>query len=128
MLVDKAGVLQNAQEGKTKALRQWRFISIEDIKTELLLEYINEAINNQLQDKTIKQTRNKPVVVPPELEETFKNDSQLKTNFEAFTKGKQREFADYISDAKQEKTKQSRLQKIIPLINQNIGLNDKYRK
>jgi uncharacterized protein YdeI (YjbR/CyaY-like superfamily) len=53
---------------------------------------------------------------------------ELDAIFNSLTKGKQREFAEYISDAKQQKTKLNRLQKIIPLIQQNIGLNDKYRK
>ena len=128
LLNDKAGVLLNAQEQKTKALRQWRFYPSDDINPELLLEYINEAINNQLQNKTIKPSRDKAVSIPPELQEAFDNDPELKTNFDKFTKGKQREFADHISEAKLEKTKRSRLQKIIPLITENIGLHDKYRK
>ena len=48
--------------------------------------------------------------------------------FNAFTKGRQREFADYINEAKQEKTRLARLEKVIPLILDNVGLNDKYRK
>ena len=44
------------------------------------------------------------------------------------TKGKQREYAEYIADAKREETKSKRLEKIIPMILANQGLNDKYRK
>jgi uncharacterized protein YdeI (YjbR/CyaY-like superfamily) len=35
---------------------------------------------------------------------------------------------EYINEAKQEKTKANRLEKIKPMILSNIGLNDKYRK
>jgi uncharacterized protein YdeI (YjbR/CyaY-like superfamily) len=34
---------------------------------------------------------------------------------------------EYINEAKQEKTKLSRLEKIKPMILSNIGLHDKYR-
>ena len=39
----------------------------------------------------------------------------------------QREYADYIESAKREATKITRLEKIIPLIEKGIGLNDKYK-
>ena len=41
---DDDGVLINAQEGKTKALRQWRFSSIKEIKVRKIKAYIREAI------------------------------------------------------------------------------------
>ena len=44
---DKQKKLINAQEGVTKALRQWRFSSVDEIVPELIKAYIHEAINNQ---------------------------------------------------------------------------------
>ena len=128
LLKDAEKVLFNAQEEKTKALRQWHFKSIDEINKPLILKYVNEAIANQKQNKEIKPDRNKPIVIPAELEDAFLKDSALKTAFETLTKGKQREFAEHISGAKQEKTRLARLEKVIPLIKQNIGLHDKYRK
>ena len=43
-LTDAAQVLINAQEGKTKNLRQWRFTKQEEINESLILQYIHEAI------------------------------------------------------------------------------------
>jgi uncharacterized protein YdeI (YjbR/CyaY-like superfamily) len=40
---------------------------------------------------------------------------------------KQREYADYIAEAKREETKTKRIEKIKPMILKNIGLNDKYK-
>lgn len=128
LLKDKAGVLFNTQEEKTKALRQWRFFSTDEIDDTLLLEYVNEAIQNEKQNKRIVADKEKPLIIPVELEEELSSDMDLNIAFKAFTKGRQREFADYISEAKQEKTRLARLQKVIPLILDNIGLNDKYRK
>lgn len=126
-LEDKAGKLINAQSDRTKGLRQWRFNSGDKIDKTLLLQYLEEAIENQKQGKQIKPAKKKPVKLPPELNDKFKEDSNLKKSFAKFTPGKQREFAEYISEAKRKDTKQKRLAKIIPLILAKVGLNDKYK-
>jgi len=41
---------------------------------------------------------------------------------------KQREYSEYISEAKRETTKVTRLKKITPLIEAGKGLHDKYKK
>lgn len=127
LLKDKANALINAQADRTKALRQWRFVNIDEIDAELIIEYINEAIENEKQHKRVKVSRPKSVIVASELKEAFEEDTGLKMAFKNFSPGKQREFSNYVMGAKQAKTRQSRLTKIIPMIKQNVGLNDKYR-
>lgn len=126
-LKDPFKVLINAQKDTTKALRQLRFTSIDDIDREIILTYVDEAIENHKQGKKFTPDRNKPVIIPPELESLLDNNISLKESFNAMGKGKQREYAEYISMAKQDKTKLSRLEKIIPLLQKGVGLNDKYR-
>ncbi len=128
LLEDKAKVLINAQEDVTRALRQWRFASVEDRDDKLLLRYVHEAIKNQKQNKEIKPNRKKEIVIPNELQEAFENNSMLENRFNQLTPGKKREFAAYVSAAKRAETRQSRLQKVIPQIIEGIGLHDKYRK
>ncbi|MBM83767.1 MAG: hypothetical protein CMJ78_24690 [Planctomycetaceae bacterium] len=123
---DKDGVLINAQEGKTKALRQWRFESLKEIKVRAIKAYVKEAIELVEQGKEIKPDRSKPVEIPPELQEAFKQNKKARSAFDQFTKGKQREFTAYIADAKRAETKAKRLEKILPLIEAGIGLHDKY--
>lgn len=125
-LKDEKKVLINAQEGKTSAMRQWRFNSIDEIDEKLIKEYVLEAIENKDQGKVIKPKK-KPLIIPELLQKALDNDAQLKENFEAFTLSKKREYADHISEAKREATKQSRLEKIIPMILNNVGLYDKYK-
>lgn len=127
-LKDEGGVLINASEGVTKALRQWRFTSVDEINDTLLLNYLQEAIENQKQGKELKPDRNQPVTVPEELIQAFSETEELEKCFRRFTPGKQREFTSYISEAKTLETRKSRVQKVIPLILENIGLNDKYRR
>ncbi len=57
----------------------------------------------------------------------LENNTDVKNAFEKLTKGKQKEYVVYIDEAKQEKTKTARLEKIKELILQNKGLNDKYK-
>ena len=129
-LKDPEGVLINAQEGTTKGLRQWRFSSAGEISKyrSSILAYLEEAIQNQEAGKEIKPDRNKTLVIPEELESALKSDPSLKDSFEALSLSKRREYAEHVGSAKREETRQQRLQKIIPMIREGIGMSDKYRK
>lgn len=126
-LKDEQQLLVNAQE-KTKALRQMRFESIEDIDKAAVLAYVKEAIENQKLGKELKPERKgKTVVIPKELSTVLKANGELNTSFKALTPGKQREYCEYIESAKREATKQTRLDKITPMILKGVGLHDKYK-
>ena len=127
LLEDKKKLLINAQAGKPKALRQWRFTDASEIKPRIIRSYLNEAIELARRGAAIKPTRNEPVVVPPELAQAFKKHRKAKAKFEAMTVGKRREYAEYISSAKRDETKQKRIEKILPMIKSGSGLNDRYR-
>ncbi len=127
LLKENTSLLINAQEGKTKALRQIRFEESDELKTSILLPYVQEAIQNQKEGKEIKPVKNKKVVIPTQLSEAIEKDEELKESFEAMTPGCKREYAEYISEAKKEETKLRRLEKIIPMIKSKKRLNDKYK-
>lgn len=127
-LKDEANLLVNAQQNKTKALRQMRFESMVDIDKSAVLNYVKEAIENQRLGKEIKPQRNtKSVVIPKELENVFSTNQELKDAFELLTLGKQREYCTHISEAKREATKQLRIEKVTPMILKGVGLHDKYK-
>ncbi|MFP9099084.1 YdeI/OmpD-associated family protein [Flavobacterium sp. RHBU_24] len=126
-LKDAKGVLLNANEGNTKGLRQWRFTSAAEIDEERVLGYINEAIEVEKAGLAITPDK-KETIVPEYLEVKLQADLKLKTAFEGFSAYKQREFCEYIAEAKQEKTQANRFEKIKPMILDGIGLNDRYRK
>ena len=128
LLRDKKKVLINAQEGRTKALRQWRFQSLDEVDPKLIKAYIKEAIEVQKSGVEIKQDRDKPVMVPAILKEALLKDKKAGESFKQLTKGKQREYANHVASAKREETKQKRLEKILPMILVGKGLNDKYKK
>jgi len=127
-LSDPKKVLQNAQEGKTKAMRHWKFTANDAIKPAVVLAYIEEAIENQRKGLVLKAVKNtKKAVVPDLLKNVFRNNKSLKEKFEALPPGKQKDYCEYINTAKQEKTRLSRLEKIKPMILEGVGLNDMYR-
>ena len=125
-LKDEKKLLINAQKGTTKALRQMRFQSKDEIDEKTILSYIKEAI--QIEEKGLAIKPQKKEAIQSELFEKFlKENPELKVQFEALTPYKQREYLEHIKSAKQEKTKLSRLEKIKPLLVEGKGLNDKYR-
>jgi uncharacterized protein YdeI (YjbR/CyaY-like superfamily) len=127
-LKDKSKVLVSADD-KTKALRQWRFNSVDEIDEKLVKSYVLEAIENQKQGRELKPAKDKPLEIPAELKSALKNDgAAAKDAFEKLTKGKKREYAGHIASAKREATKESRLEKILPMIREGKGLHDKYKK
>lgn len=121
--------LINAQEGITKALRQWRFSSVKEIRDnrETILDYLEESIENQKSGKELKPERNKPLELPAELEHAFSENPLLKERFEALSLSNKRAFAEHVESAKREETRKQRLEKVMPMILAGIGLNDKYK-
>lgn len=127
LLNDHAQVLINAQEGKTKALRQWRVSEATPFNKQVLLDYIQQSIDNIDTGNEIKPATKKPLMIPTLLDELFGSNENLASAFEGLNLTRKREFCDYINEAKREATKASRLEKIVPLILEGKGLYDKYK-
>ncbi len=127
-LKDPNRKLINAQEGKTKGMRQWRFQNKTEIDPHVLKAYINEAIENQKKGLEIKPDRKKSATskIPTLLNDALQSHG-LSKDFESLAPYKQKEFIEYIVEAKREATKLKRLDKILPMIKSGIGLSDKYR-
>ncbi|MGW8314767.1 MAG: YdeI/OmpD-associated family protein [Bacteroidales bacterium] len=130
LMKDSDNRLINAQEGITKALRQWRFESSDEIRRhrDTIKYYIDEATENEKKGKRIQPDRNKKLEIPDELQQAFSDHADLKDKFDELTAGRQREYATYISEARRPDTRTERIKKIIPLIMKGIGLNDRYKK
>ena len=124
---DPKNVLENAQEGKTKGMRHWKFHALEELDEKGVYAYMLESLENQAKGMEVKAEKTSKVVVPEQLQAVLAQNKTLQTSFMAFTPYKQKEFCEYIAEAKQESTKIRRLEKILPLIEKGIGLNDGYR-
>lgn len=126
-LSDPHKCLVNAQDGKTKALRQMRFTSVEAIDTDTVAAYINEAIDNEKKGLRLKAEAKKTLDIPNELAQALQNSNDLKTCFEQFSNACRQEFISYLAEAKRPETRLRRLEKIIPMIMKKEKLNDKYK-
>ncbi|MFV8224740.1 YdeI/OmpD-associated family protein [Christiangramia aquimixticola] len=128
LLEKNTSMLVNAQEGKTKAMRQIKLDADHELSVNDILPYVKEAIENGKAGKEIKKVvTKKELIICPEFEKALDEDKELKESFDQLTPGKQREYADHISEAKREATKIKRMEKIIPMIKKGVGLHDKYK-
>lgn len=126
-LKDPKKVLENAQEGKTKGMRHWKFNSLDELDEKGVFAYMLESLENQEKGLEIKAEKTSKILIPEQLQAALNRNKALQSSFEAFTPYKQKEFCEYIAEAKQEATKLRRLEKILPLIEKGVGLNDGYR-
>lgn len=133
-LKDPHQVLVNAQEGKTRALRQWRFKNINEIDDKLISQYVAEAIENAKNGKKVlirnsKRTNTIPLFIIPEiLQSKIDADSKLADNWLKYTQRQKRDLAEYVSEPKRELTRVQRLEKIIPIIHEGKPLASLWAK
>lgn len=127
-LEDKEKILVAASEGKTKALRQWRFTDVKDMEEKKILAYIRESIQTIQDGKEIKPGKAAAPRAAGLLKKAMEAVPQLKEAFNNLTPGRQREYIQYIAEAKLDATKRSRIEKIRPMIMAGKGLHDKYKK
>jgi uncharacterized protein YdeI (YjbR/CyaY-like superfamily) len=120
LLNDPLKVLVNAQEGKTIAMRQWRFSNPDDIKEDEIIPYLEEVIANHKAGKTVDLPKplkkRKELPIPELMEELFRSEPGLKKKFGTYTTAQRNDFINYINEPKREITKKDRLNKITSLI------------
>ncbi|HUG04480.1 MAG TPA: YdeI/OmpD-associated family protein [Steroidobacteraceae bacterium] len=95
----------------------------------LLLAYIREAVAlNEQGAKVPRPTRRKPPVkAPPYLTAALKKNAKARKTFENFSPSQQREYAEWLTDAKQEATRERRLATAIDWLSQGKTRNWKYQ-
>lgn len=128
LLSDPHGVLINAQEGKTRALRQWRMTRASDIRPRRIGQYLAEAKALAEAGKSVAPRRRSTLMVPGELKAALAANPAAADAFKALRPGQQREYADHVGEAKRADTRLRRVDKVLPMILAGRGLNDRYRK
>jgi uncharacterized protein YdeI (YjbR/CyaY-like superfamily) len=125
LLQDVHGILIQQTEN-VQAARQIRFTNVQEIvELETILKaYINEAIEVEKAGLEVNFKKTTEFRIPEELHNKFDETPTLKTAFEALTPGRQRAYIHYFSEAKQSKTRESRVEKSMPQIFNGKGLND----
>lgn len=126
LLNDTENILVQQTENVQSA-RQMRFTDktqINDLKG-VVKAYIFEAIEVEKAGLEVKMKKTSEYEMPEELEQEFDNDLDFKTAFYNLTPGRQRGYLLYFSDAKQSKTRSSRIEKAKPKIFDGKGHNER---
>ena len=98
----------------------------------VLVEYVKEAI--RLNEEGVKLERppsaraQKTVEVPPDLAAALKKDKKAKATFDGFTPSHQREYIEWITEAKQDATRKKRLATTLEWLAEGKPRNWKYMR
>ena len=125
LLKDAKGILVQQTEN-VQAARQVRFTNIREIvKMEPVLKaYIKEAIEVERAGLKVTYKKTSEFKVPEEFQYKLDQIPALKAAFDALTPGRQRGYLFYFSQAKQSKTRESRIEKCMQQILSGKGLDD----
>jgi len=125
LLKDTLSILIQQTENVQSA-RQIRFTDASEIveMENVLKAYIKEAIEVEKAGLKVKLKNTSEYIIPEELQNKLDEIPALKTAFEALTPGRQRAYIYFISQPKQSKTRELRVEKYIPQILAGKGLND----
>lgn len=125
LLKDTDNILIQQTEN-VQAARQIRFTNKKEILDleEIIKVYIYEAVEVEKAGLEVQMKKTSEFNMPDEFREALENDHELESAFQALTPGRQRGYLLYFSQAKQSKTRESRIEKYIPKIFEGKGLND----
>lgn len=125
LLKDPEGILIQQTEDVQSA-RQIRFTDINQIKRQksTIKTYIKEAIEIEKSGKKVVLKKTSDYPVPEEFKKALDENPDLKNAFNALTPGRQRAYLFYFSQAKQSKTRESRIEKSLPTILDGKGMDD----
>ena len=125
LLKDVKGILVQQTEN-VQAARQVRFANVREIvKMEPVLKaYIKEAIEVERAGLNVTYKKTSEFKVPEEFQNKLDEIPALKAAFDALTPGRQRGYLFYFSQAKQSKTRESRVEKCMQQILSRKGLDD----
>jgi uncharacterized protein YdeI (YjbR/CyaY-like superfamily) len=114
------------QTANVQSARQLRFSDVNEvIKSKSTIKaYINEAIQNDKKGLKVAKKTATEFDIPQEFQAALQEMSELNTAFYKLTPGRQRGYLLYFSNAKQSKTRMERVEKYIPKILDNKGLDD----
>ncbi|WP_373987606.1 YdeI family protein [Duganella sp. BuS-21] len=114
------------QTENVQAARQIRFKGLADIKRQekVLKSYVKDAIALEKSGAKVEMKKTTEFSFPEELERKMDELPALRTAFEELTPGRQRAYLLHFSSAKQQKTREARIEKNVQRILDGKGLDD----
>jgi len=125
LLKDKKQILVQPTDN-TQSGRQLRFENEEEIIAleKTIIQYIKEAIQVENKGMKVEFKKTEAFETPETLTKAFKKSTSLQDAFYKLTPGRQRAYLLYFSEAKQEATQASRIEKYTARILNGKGIND----
>lgn len=114
------------QTENVQSARQIRFNNLSEITAlaPTVKAYIFEAIEAEKAGLKVELKKTNAYDIPAEFQVKLDQNPTLKSAFEALTPGRQRGYLLHFASAKQTKTREARVEKLIPQILDGKGLND----
>lgn len=125
LLKDPKGALIQ-QTANVQSARQLRFTTIDQIKKleSVILAYIEEAIAIEKLGKKVEMKKVVDYPIPEEFQRALEEDEALTNAFYSLTPGRQKGYLFYFSQAKQSKTRETRIEKNYQKILSGKGIDD----
>lgn len=125
LLKDPKGILIQ-QTANVQAARQVRFTHVDQIikMARAIRTYVRHAVEVEQAGLKVELKKTNDFDVSVEFKNELNKNASLKTAFSKLTPGRQRAYLLYFSQAKQSKTRESRIEKYIPHILDGKGLDD----
>ena len=126
LLKDPKGLLIQPGENSQSA-RQMRFTSSAEIArlAKTIKGFVKQAVDVEKAGLKVTFRKSSDLVYPTEFQDKLDRNSALREAFLKLTPGRQRQYHLYFTGAKQSATRESRVEKAIPLILDGMGLNDR---
>lgn len=114
------------QTENVQSARQARFTNVQEIvdQADTLRAYIYEAIEVGKAGLKVEMKKTEEFHMPAELATKFEKDPNFKAAFDSLSPGRQRGYLLYFSDAKQSKTRITRIEKTKTKIFEGKGWNE----
>jgi uncharacterized protein YdeI (YjbR/CyaY-like superfamily) len=112
---------ENVQSG-----RQLRFTDIDQISSlrNVIADYIQEAIEIEKSGAKVAMRKAEDYPLPEEFARALREDQALQSAFSSLTPGRQKAYLFYFNQAKQSKTRESRIEKYYQHILDGKGIDD----
>lgn len=125
LLKDPKGILIQ-QTKNVQSARQIRFTSLKEIEKlkKTIQAYVFEAVKVEEKGLKVEFKKTTEFEMPEEFKNKLDKKPALRKAFAALTPGRQRGYLLHFSSAKQSQTRESRIEKCIPLIMEGKGLMD----
>lgn len=126
VLLDDPNGLMIQQTENVQAARQLRFTSEEEIlnQREAILNFVQAAIELEKAGAKVEMKPASAYPVPEEFQRALNENDALNKAFYALTPGRQKAYLYYFNQAKQAKTRESRIEKYYQQILDGKGMED----